>query len=211
MLILNLSLTLVSTPNGRLVRVTDLTNWSAAAQPRAAYNLVLVGVKLGSVQAQDVLLAPVAYDPVLFQSGANPVGTVDVPLPGDGVFRFMAEAQPLSGGEAEAGTDGYVHQEFALQSALARLNLAYLEAGTHKRAALLKEYIQADLLITGAGRQYGLGFYADAATSMTAAERLFGIFLPGFHQSAAAYPAKGGSVAGMLMLQSNEDPNAYVS
>ncbi|WP_216726070.1 hypothetical protein [Hymenobacter siberiensis] len=178
----------VLTPTGPVARVTDLTDWSQGPGARADYALLLTGAKLGSVQAQDVVLEPMAYDPALFQSGANPAGTVDVPLPGDGVFRFTATAVYSAGAaDAEpATTDGYAFNDQFLQAALARLNLRYLEAGTQKRAALLEEYLHTDLLITGGSRQYELGFYADAATSLTAAEHLVGRSLPGFAQSLPA-------------------------
>lgn len=86
----------------------------------------------------------------------------------------------------EKAGDTYCLGSSELSAALAHLNLAYLEAGTRTRAVLLQEYINADLLISGAGHQFNAGFYADAATSLTAARRLLGACLPDFAQSLPA-------------------------
>ena len=92
---LKLSAQLLMLPTGAVARVMDLTDWNQAVSPRGTWALFLAGAQLGSIQAQDADLVPASYEPHTFQSGANPAGTVDVPLSADGVFRLQAVAVPV--------------------------------------------------------------------------------------------------------------------
>lgn len=111
MFILQLSAQLVTTATGSVARVSDTTNWSQAISPRASWAIFLSAARLGSTLAQASDLPPLSYDPVLFQSGANPAGTVDIPLPGDGVYRLQAVAVPvlLSAAALVAATAGRLY------------------------------------------------------------------------------------------------------
>ena len=233
---LRLSASTVLVPTGSVARLTDLSDWSLATGARGTWAIFIAAGRLGSITAQDAELEPLSYEPRLFQSGANPAGTVDVPLPGDGVYRVRAAAVPVllnagmftlapvgrlyyradlaafvyktPAGASQPVGDWAAVREAALtdellersaeayafgtaysQAALAHLNLAYLEAGPRARALLLHEYVAAELLLSGAGRQFEAGFYADAATTLRAVERLLGACLPGFYQSLPAIPA----------------------
>lgn len=229
---LQLSVTTVTTAAGPLARLTDLTDWSAAPGGRTGWALFVSATRLGSLATQDADLAPFSYEAHLFQSGANPAGTVDLALPQDGIYRVRTLAVPVGAEPVPAGTlyydlasagfyfktaagtvrpvltwadvlslgasqptlldtaaENYARTDFAAQAGLALLNLRYLEASRQPRQLLLNEYVAADLLLSGSGRQFGAGFYADAATSLTAAERLLGACLPAFAQSLPALSA----------------------
>jgi len=88
---------------------------------------------------------------------------------------YLGDVHAFADGDARAG--------------LARLNLKYLEAGARTRAVLLAEYGHAQLLLSGSREQFIQGFYADAATSLTATARQLGACLPGYGQSMPAIPA----------------------
>lgn len=241
---LRFSTLVVLTSTGPVARLTDLTDWSLAPSARGTWAIFLAAGRLGSIAAQDAELEPLSYEAHLFQSGANAAGTVDVPLPGDGVYRVRAVAAPtlLNAAAFTAATSGRLYYQLDLaafvyktpagtsqpvsdwaavrnaaltdnilegaetrnlldraaevyaygtadsQAALAQLNLAYLEAGPRARLQLLNEYVPAELLLSGGGRQFEAGFYADAATTLRATERLLGACLPGFYQSLPAIP-----------------------
>lgn len=225
---------------GAVARVVDATDWSLATPPgREAWAVFLALDRVGSVLAQEIAEPAFGYDATLFQTPGNPAGTVDVPLPADGVYRVRGVAVPavadaaavgttfpptglavgtlyyrldtarfaykganfttfpltwaeiLEAGRTDAGLlartgESYTLASEGLRDALARLNLAYLQAGPRARAALVGEYAAADLLIKGAARQSELGFYADAVTSLNAASRLLGSCLPNLNQSLPA-------------------------
>lgn len=239
---LKLSAVLVRTPTGAVARVTDQTDWSQAISVRGTWALFLAGTQLGSIQAQDQDVQPTSYEPHAFVSGTNTAGTVDVPLPGDGVFKLQAVAVPLVLSPAELAlatvgrlyyrldTEQFIYKVSAtsstvvgswndvldaastdlgepggqdvplleksavafvlgtaeLEAGLALLNLRYLEATNRERTPLQHHYSQVELLVSGAERQAKLGLYADASTTLTAAQRLLGACLPGF---AASLPA----------------------
>lgn len=241
---LRFSTLVVLTPAGPVARLTDLTDWSQASSARGTWAIFLAAGRIGSIAAQDAELEPLSYEPRLFQSGANPAGTVDVPLPGDGAYRVRAVAVPtllnaaafaaatpgrlyyrldsaafvyktlagtgqpvsdwaavrnaaltdnsLEGAETrnllDRAAETYAYGSADCQAALAQLNLAYLEATPRARLLLLHEYVQAELLLNGGQRQFDAGFYADAATTLRATERLLGACLPGFYQSLPAIP-----------------------
>jgi len=239
---LKLSAQTLLTASGSVARVTDLTDWSQASNPRAAWALFLSVQQLGTIQADDRVVTALAYEPHLFQSVGSLPGTVEVVLPTDGVFRLQAVAVPVLADAAQLAlaTTGRVYyrldtQQFTyklssllaspvtswsdilsaastdngeltsdvgnlldksaeaytlataeLQAGLAKLNLRYLEAGNRSRTLLQHEYSQVDLLLSGAARQIQTGFYADASTTLTAAQRLLGACLPGYAQSLPA-------------------------
>lgn len=68
--------------------------------------------------------------------------------------------------------ESYALSAGLLASALARLNLAYLQTGGQARQVLQNTCTDADLLLSGARRQFALGYYPDAATTLTATQRL---------------------------------------
>lgn len=237
MLQLQLSVATVTSPAGSLARLTDQTDWSTALGGRAGWALFTSATRLGSLAAQDTELAPFSYEAHLFQSGANPAGTVDLVLPLDGVYRLRTVAVPvvadtvalaaalagnvyyqlstagfyfknLTGATSpvltwadvlsasatqltllDGAVENYVRTDFTTQAGLALLNLRYLEASRQQRHLLLDEYVAADLLLSGSAHQFDAGFYADAATSFTAVERLLGACLPAFAQSLPALSA----------------------
>lgn len=251
-LTLNASLVLPVYPatGPAVARVTDLTDWSQAVSVRGTWAIFLSAQQVGSIQAQDSDLLPASYEPHTFQSGSNPAGTVDIPLPGDGVFAVRGVAVPvlLDAAEFALATAGRVYyrldnQQFVykasstdtagtqilgwedivaasatdlgaggqdstlleksgvvyltstqgLEAGLATLNLRYLEANARSRTVLQQEYSRVELLVSGAQYQAKYGFYADASTSLTAAQRVLGACLPGF---AASLPAIGSNDCG---------------
>ena len=92
-------------------------------------------------------------------------------------------------GEVDDATEVYAFNKSGLETALATLNLRYLEAGNRVRRVLVEHYVLTDLLVDGARRQFERGFYADAATTILAAERLVGPCLPDFEASLPALAA----------------------
>lgn len=72
----------------------------------------------------------------------------------------------------DKSTEVYGFNTSITTASLARLNLAYLQTSGRARQTLRETYTDADLILNGARRQFGLGYYSDAAITIVAAQRL---------------------------------------